>query len=93
MNALISKAERQLAAAHTELTVLEEGRGTAGSGTADPLLGVGSGKLGEVSAGLATAMLTLRNLEESLSREIDMDRRQGAKQYSVQASADDLLDG
>lgn len=80
MNVLISKADRQLSTARAELSALESTTGST-SHASDSLLSVESGKLGEISAGLATAMLTLRNLDESLSRETDMEKRQAAKQY------------
>ncbi|PJF17550.1 hypothetical protein PSACC_02649 [Paramicrosporidium saccamoebae] len=65
MNAqLTAKAERQLQAVRSDMERLE------GDGTA----------LQDVSAGLATAMLTLRSLEESLNRETSMEKRQQGKQ-------------
>jgi hypothetical protein len=66
---LQSKAERQLAAVKSDLERL--------TGTDSPLA---TGILNEAAAGLATATLTLRNLEEAVNRETVMDKRQAAKQ-------------
>ena len=66
---LQSKAERQLAAVKSDLERLV--------GTDSTLA---AGILNEAAAGLATAMLTLRNLEEAVNRETVMDKRQAAKQ-------------
>jgi hypothetical protein len=67
MNAqLFAKAERQLRVVREDMEKLK-GEGEEGG-------------VGEVVAGLATAMLTLRSLEDSLSRETAMEKRQQGKQ-------------
>lgn len=67
-----SKAERQLRGVQETVTQLEGLASDASEGLMN--------MIGEASAGLATAMLTIRGFEESLARETSMDKRQSGKQ-------------
>lgn len=70
--ALVARAERQLKAVRVDLDGIE----VAGGATDGSVLG-------EVAAGLATAMLTLRSLEEAVGRETSMEKRQEGKMYAL----------
>lgn len=72
MSALASKAERQLRGVQDTVAQLEGPPSDASEGLVS--------MIGEASAGLATAMLTIRNFEETLARETSMDKRQSGKQ-------------
>lgn len=67
---LFAKAEKQLRSVRDDIDKIEATEGDKGT------------LLGDTSAGLATTMLTLKSLEESLGRETSMEKRQQGKQYN-----------
>ena len=70
MNAHLNRAEKQLQAVSHVLKQLEaKDEATAGGNL-----------LNEASAGLATAALSLRSADETISRETSMEKRQAYKQ-------------
>lgn len=76
MNALLERAARQLRSVREDVERIQTLLGAAeGSGSAVRAV------QGEISAGLATAVLTVQSAEEALSRETCMEKRQSYKQY------------
>lgn len=79
-NVLIAKAERQLSSIENDLSNLSL---ILGSPVDSGILATARSSVSELGSALATAALSLRSLEDTLSRETSMDKRQYLKEYSL----------